>query len=866
MRTRLAGASSGDLRVGEYERRLGFGLDDFQRRAMEALGAGRSVLVAAPTGAGKTLVAEYGIDLARANGLRAVYTTPLKALSNQKFADLGALHGAEAVGLLTGDHSIRPWAPVLVMTTEVLRNMLYADSGAVDDVGVVVLDEVHYLQDRYRGGVWEEVIIHLPPQVALVALSATVSNAEEFGGWVETLRGDTEVVIEERRPVPLEQLYCVGVRDEVKLMALFESGGDAGGPVVNPAITRLERARSPKAWRGGPLRTPRRSEVIATLDIEGMLPAIYFIFSRRGCDRAVAQLQVDGTRLTTSEERAAIRTMADAHVASLDDDDLEALGYQRFRAGLEAGLAAHHAGMVPAFRETVEALFLEGLVKVVFATETLSLGVNMPARTVVIEKLTKFGGERHEPLTAGQYTQLTGRAGRRGIDASGNAVVLWSPFQHPSQVAELASTRTYELQSSFRPTYNMAANLVARFDHETAHRIVNSSFAQYRVDKQVVRLEASAARRRRAAQEYWERARCDRGDIAEYAELVEGGSRDEGARRSGRRRPGRPGDVAELRGRPVVVMRTVGADRKRLQVVGHDRKPRIVTRRQLGPLLARVELPDVGRSSGGAVAGAVAALAGYEASAKATQPAPSEAAGNADVDRHRCHSCPDVEAHLRWARRARRDAADAARMEARVQRRTESLGRRFDAVCRFLEELGHLDGWALTQKGELLARLYAECDLVLAEAIWAGHLRGLNAAEYASAVSVFTFEARIEGPAEPPPSVRRVREAVAASLALSAELRDREEQRGLEQTRELDDGFCGQAWAWASGRPLESVLVDDLAGGDFVRNVKQVVDLSKQVHEATEATGCHVEVGAAAAEAARRMWRGVVAVTGVIET
>jgi ATP-dependent RNA helicase HelY len=403
-----------------FEAARSFPLDDFQRRALDSLDEHRSVLVAAPTGSGKTLVAEYAITLALEAGRKVFYTTPLKALSNQKYGDLVREHGAGRVGLLTGDNSVNGNAPVVVMTTEVLRNMIYAASPALDGLRYVVLDEVHYLQDRYRGPVWEEVIIHLPPDVDLVCLSATVSNAEEFAAWIETVRGETDAVIEERRPVALDHLYLVGERgaDRLHLLPTFVADEKTGELRPNPEAARLDaRAQHSPGFRGRPrtrLRTPRRVETVERLADERMLPAIVFIFSRAGCDQAVEFCLADGVRLTDADERREIRRIAEAHTDALSDDDLATLHYGRWLTGLEAGVAAHHAGVVPPMKEAVEHAFAAGLVKVVFATETLSLGINMPARSVVLEKLSKFTGERHEFLTPGEYTQLTGRAGRRG--------------------------------------------------------------------------------------------------------------------------------------------------------------------------------------------------------------------------------------------------------------------------------------------------------------------------------------------------------------------------------------------------------------------------------------------------------------------
>jgi ATP-dependent RNA helicase HelY len=438
-----------------FAARYPFALDDFQVEAIEALDAGESVLVAAPTGSGKTVVAEFAVERALDLGSKAFYTTPLKALSNQKFGDLVARYGAARVGLLTGDNSINSDAPVVVMTTEVLRNMLYEKSSTLLGLSSVVLDEVHYLQDPYRGAVWEEVLIHLPLSVPVVCLSATISNAEEFGEWIGTLRGPTRVVIEERRPVPLEHHYLIG--QELHPMHVQQDGE----PVPNPYIVSLDQEevryrtyyrrssgavqhqRIPRPREGHRrVYVPRREEVVEVLAQNEMLPAIYFVFSRAGCDRSVEWLMDAGIRLTTREEADRIREFADMRVAWMAEEDLETLGFYEFREALSAGIAAHHAGMLPVFKETVEELFKAGQVKVVFATETLSLGINMPAKTVVIEDLWKFSGERHELLTPGEYTQLTGRAGRRGIDEIGHAVVVFQrqvPFE---RVASLASTRT----------------------------------------------------------------------------------------------------------------------------------------------------------------------------------------------------------------------------------------------------------------------------------------------------------------------------------------------------------------------------------------------------------------------------------------
>jgi len=496
--------------VDPFERfadRLPFPPDPFQRAACHALDAHRSVLVSAPTGSGKTVVAMYGVERTVSAGKRAFYTTPLKALSNQKFAELSAAHGPSRVGLLTGDTSVNPEAPVVVMTTEVLRNMLLADAQGLDQLGMVVLDEVHYLQDPYRGGVWEEVLVLTPPSVRFVCLSATVSNAAELAGWLRSVRGPTELVVERARPVALRHHVAVRRREEPSptLVGLLRDGApDPAALALDAELARARRrtAGAPGGGAGGrrrghpgrrfgdaaslPLGTPRRTEVVELLEQAGMLPAIVFIFSRAACDDAVRQCVDGGIRLTSAADRHAIRTIAEEHVEAISDRDLRALGYGEWTSALESGVAAHHAGMVPAFREAVEHCFSRGLLHVVFATETLALGINMPARTVVLERFSKFGSAGRAALTAGEYAQMTGRAGRRGLDDEGHAVVLWNPNPEMSEIAGTALSEPGGLRSSFRPTYNLTANLVRSFDRPTAMAVLGRSFAQWQADRSSV--------------------------------------------------------------------------------------------------------------------------------------------------------------------------------------------------------------------------------------------------------------------------------------------------------------------------------------------------------------------------------------------
>jgi ATP-dependent RNA helicase HelY len=495
-----------------------FEFDPFQITACHAVEDGKGVLVAAPTGAGKTVVGEFAAFFALQAGKKCFYTTPIKALSNQKYSEFVAKFGEDRVGLLTGDTSINGEAEILVMTTEVLRNMLYAGSNTLTNLGCVVMDEVHYLADKFRGAVWEEVLIHLMESVQVISLSATVSNAEEFGEWLGEVRGETEVIVSEIRPIPLFQHVLIGNR----LMDLFDQPGKINPEILQrerEAIRRSSLGRNRRGRFAEPSDRMSRADIIEKLQRENLLPAITFIFSRVGCDAAVKQCLHAGLRLTSPEERTEIRQTALRYTQNIAEEDLEVLGFQEWLTALERGIAAHHAGLLPSFKGAVEDLFQRGLVKAVFATETLALGINMPARTVVLEKLTKFNGEAHVPITPGEYTQLTGRAGRRGIDIEGNAVIQWSPTVDSASAAGLASTRTYPLRSSFSPTYNMAINLISRFGRETARRSLESSFAQFQADRAVVGLTRQVRKNETLIQELMKDAQCHLGDFSEYARL-----------------------------------------------------------------------------------------------------------------------------------------------------------------------------------------------------------------------------------------------------------------------------------------------------------------------------------------------------------
>ncbi len=927
--------------LADFTGQLTFRLDPFQIQACEALERGHGVLVCAPTGAGKTVVGEFAVHLALAAGQKCFYTTPIKALSNQKHSDLVRRYGPERIGLLTGDQSINGDAPVVVMTTEVLRNMLYAGSSALQGLSYVVMDEVHFLADRMRGAVWEEVILHLPEEVRLVSLSATVSNAEEFGGWIKTVRGDTTVVVDEHRPVPLWQHMLVGKR----LFDLFDYDGPkkAGGYRVDPELVQhiahrreadrladwQPRGRGGRGGRYGQPnlhRPPSRPDVIATLDREGLLPAITFIFSRAGCDAAVKQCLRSPMRLTTEGDRARIAEVIDRRCGDLADADLAVLDYYEWREGLLRGLAAHHAGMLPTFRHTVEELFTAGLIKAVFATETLALGINMPARTVVLERLVKFNGEQHLPLTPGEYTQLTGRAGRRGIDVEGHAVVIWNPqdsTSEPVEIAGLASTRTFPLRSSFAPSYNMTINLVSQMTPEAARQLLERSFAQYQADRSVVSLVRGGERGEKmldelAAEMGWDRrSSSTEPSILDYARLrARIGERERAASRSSRlhRRQAAGEALAALRRGDIITI-THGR-RGGLAVVlepardSDDPRPLVLTEHRWAGRISAVDVPGsvapmgamtlpkrvehrqprVRRDLASALLSAAEKLAVPSARKRRGGDDPPDVdpeltALREEMRRHPAHGVADREAQARIAERYLRVERDNEQMRAKVNAATNSLARTFDRIVGLLTERGYVSGAPggqersdsgiesqggprVTDDGRLLARIYSESDLLVAECLRKGLWKGLAPAELAAVLSAMVFESRgSDGPTPvhaidmPTPAVRR---ALAETRRISDSLRADEQRHRLAPSRQPDEGFVPAIHRWATTGNLAAALaVSDVAGngsplpaGDFVRWCRQVLDLLDQVRNAAPESS----VRTAAKRAIDDIRRGVVAV------
>ena len=898
-------ARSTDL--ADFEATLPFALDDYQREGCQAVADGHSVLVAAPTGAGKTVVGNFAVAHAQRQGRKAYYTTPIKALSNQKYGDLCKIHGSDKVGLLTGDTSINSHADIVVMTTEVLRNMIYAGSSDLDNLGVVVLDEVHYLADRFRGSVWEEVIVHVGAATTIVSLSATVSNAEEFGAWLTEVRGDTRVIVSERRPVPLwpHVLLREGMFD------LYVPGTDptdlGSNPRINPELEAVaKRARHEDhgrpargGYRGGrgaqpkPRRSPPRFAVVEQLDSQGLLPAIVFIFSRAGCEDAVAQVRASGIRLTSDEERRKISDIIETRCAALPPEDLGPLEFTEWRENLEAGLAAHHAGLIPLFKEVVEELFAAGLIKVVYATETLALGINMPARSVVLEKLVKWDGQSHNDLTAGEYTQLTGRAGRRGIDVEGHAIVVEHPGFDAGQLARLASRRTYPLISSFQPSYNMAINLVGRSGVARARDALEMSFAQFQADQSVVG-KARRVRELDASLEGFRTAlQCDRGDFVEYAGLREKLSRNEKSASQSANRAEREATLEQLsqlkRGE---IIRIHGGRRSGIAVViaseSNPSAPRGTVVTDAGRLttLSPADLP-MGLSVVGKLVLArkfnakdprarkeLAARAKGEArhardEARASKSGPRETFADADRVRaemrsHPCHGCPDREDHARWAERYFRTMREKDKIASEIDHATGSIAKVFDKRCSVLRESGYLIGegedTTLTDAGVTLKTLYSENDIVMAECLRTDVWARLTPAGLAAAVSTLLYSARRddgEAPPRIPGGPRSVLgEAITETQRVWSHFAELHAERQLAPLPAPHWGLVYAIHGWTQGKSLDAVIRgSDVAPGDMVRWCKQVIDALDQIAKSAPSS----VIGERATTAIAAMRRGVVA-------
>jgi ATP-dependent RNA helicase HelY len=769
-------ATEAESLVDEFEDSLPFQLDGFQREAIEKLDRGRGgVLVSAPTSSGKTVVAEYAIFRALKDGAKVIYTTPLKALSNQKYHDFVRAYGEQGVGLVTGENTINDDAPVVVMTTEILRNLIYEDPGRLDLVRYVVLDEVHYIDDFPRGSVWEEIVIQAPATIKLVGLSATIGNYREIADWMAENRGGMETVFHDVRPVELKMWLAVNNR----LSPLFKEDGGIDQRTWSRAAQEEEASYRIHGYRGLPSND--LLHVIQELRSQEMLPAIYFIFSRRGCREALQRCAYHELDLTTAVEKEAIDQVAAERLQGLKDRDEEALFRRMVDARLlRRGLAEHHAGLLPYHKEMVEQLFQRGLIKVVFATETLSLGINMPARGVVVSSFTKFDGVNFSTLTTGELTQLMGRAGRRGIDVIGHGVILKEADVEVGTIYEVAMGPTLVVESKFLPSYNMALNLLRVYTPEEAEGLMQRSFGQFQkrlaateTDERLTNVREQLDDIRRM----WDDPSVSIDDVAHYYKIED------------RRRAIRI-ELKRLR-------REAGSER-RAQRGRRGRAPSHASR-----VAQRLEV---------------------------------EAKGLLERQRKlKVVRSPRFGELLHKYGEIRSLQQELDRGQGEVTGQMDEYPRKLRRLTRILAEAGFLEKDKPTDKGLFAARVYGENTILVAEAAWLGWFEGLTAEELCAVMVMLAAEDRErrgDRQARAPRRYPTPAIAQTARLIRSLYFRFADMEKDLDEPnlRAPSHDYIDFAYRWASAEPLDRIpLPANVDIGDAIKAMKALYSLLRQL-------------------------------------
>jgi len=786
----LAGTiAAGSSPKEQFQASIPWPLDAFQEEAIDKLDAGAGVLVCAPTSSGKTLIAEYAIFRALAEGVQVIYTTPLKALSNQKFRDFGKAYGEELVGLVTGENTINESAPVVVMTTEILRNVIYEDPERLRNVSYVILDEVHYIDDFPRGSVWEEIVIQAPPHIKLVGLSATIGNYRELADWMSQNRGRIETVFTDRRPVELRLWLAI----QNQFMPLFGPDGQVDKRTWERASTEEEAAYRVRGFRGLPSND--LLHVVAELERQRMLPAIYFIFSRRGCREALQRCAYHSLDLTSAAEKEAIEAIASDRIRTLRDPDEMALYNKMVDSGmLRRGLAVHHAGLLPFHKELVEELFQAGLIKVVFATETLALGINMPAKAVVVSSFTKFDGVNFSNLTTGELTQLMGRAGRRGIDTLGHGIISKEADVQIGTIYEVAMGEGLVIESKFLPNYNMVLNLLRIHSPQDAEKLMARSFGQYQKQRaaETTRERLVNVRERLAdLEKVWH---CERGctiaDLAEYYRIED---RRRVIRIESRRLRREAFPAGEPKGR------TGGRGK------GRGRRP------QPGGMVGR----EIVRLD-------------------------AEAKSLLDRQRHlRAVRCPDFGEHVAAYGQIHHFEVDLKQGEREVTGQFDEYVRKFGRLRRVLADTGFLKADRPTDKGMLASRIYGENTLLVTEAFELGLFEGLTPAELCGVLVTLTAEDRMRdrGPRPPRrfpnPSVAQVVRLVRSMYFRFADLEKDLDEPNL---RAPSHDYIDFAFRWANGEALDSIpLPPNVDIGDAIKSMKGLYSLLRQLEWALKA-------------------------------
>ena len=763
--------------IDEFEATLPFKLDEFQREAIDKLDRGPGgVLVSAPTSSGKTVVAEYAIFRALRAGSKVIYTTPLKALSNQKYHDFVKEYGEATVGLVTGENSINPDAPVVVMTTEILRNLIYEDLKRLEGVSHVVLDEVHYIDDFPRGSVWEEIVIQAPTTIKLVGLSATIGNFREIAEWMAENRGGMETVFHNVRPVELKLWLAINNR----LLALFKADGAIEQRTWSKATEEEEAAY--RVGRYSRLPSNDLLHVIEELRRGDMLPAIYFIFSRRGCREALQRCSYHEIDLTTAAEKEEIDKVAAERLAGLTDHDEEALFRRMVDARLlRRGLAEHHAGLLPYHKEMVEELFQRGLIKVVFATETLSLGINMPARGVVVSSFSKFDGTNFSNLTTGELTQLMGRAGRRGIDVIGHGVILKESDVEIGAIYEVAMGPTLVVESKFLPSYNMALNLLRIYTPEQADALMERSFGQFQkrlAGQRTKERLANVRARLEDIRSLWDDREVSIDDIAQYFKLEDRRRAIRIELKRLRREAG-----AERRGRRGTHMRSMGSAGRLVQRLEIEAKG----------LLERQHKLKVVRS-------------------------------------------PRFGEHLQKYAEIRALQKELEAGEREVTGQMDEYARKLRRLCRILTETGFLAHDRPTDKGLFAARIYGENTILVAEAVWLGWLEGLAPEELCAVLIMLSAEDRERGGRDrqqrgprryPTPAIGQTARLV---RSLYFRFADMESDLDEPNLRQPSHDYIDFAYRWSAGEALDKIpLPPNVDIGDAIKAMKSLYSLLRQL-------------------------------------
>lgn len=832
----------------------GIYLDDFQREAIESLARGHDVLVSAPTGAGKTVVAEFAVEMALATESRCVYAAPIKALSNQKFKDLAERLGEENVGLLTGDQTINPSAPIVVVTTEVLRNMLFQRDTSIGDFGYAVLDEVHYLADPFRGPVWEEVILQLPSHVRLVSLSATVSNVEEFSSWLRSVRGNTTTVVSTVRPVPLEQFVAKNRR----IVPLYKADGE-----LNPSLNN-SRGADDRRRRGRGTPPARRMKILESLQEQNMLPAIHFIFSRKGCDRAVGDLLDSNIFLTSREEGQEIDRRLSALRKELTDEDARAIRFGFWAKAFKRGIAAHHAGMFPALKELAEKLMEDGLLRLVYATGTLALGIDMPVRTVVLEDLIKWNGQDFVELSATEYTQLIGRAGRRGKDTHGNAVVLDSGDLDVHSLADLGSGRVEPLESAFFPSYNSVVNLLAYHSYGDARAIMGTSFAQFQRNADLGQIEARSLRIRNRLTELSAdlEAECSRGDVAEYLRLRQRAGRASKAERKRAKaayreyiedsweavQTGHLYAYARNGELEYGVVLSAGPSKLRLvnifaEKVWLHRNDLSAEMRDLGTISMPFGMSPKDPSVREDIAESIIDAVGERTELGIDRDLEGSwdrfaVRSTPELENHPVHTCPDVEEHVAAGRELLALENSLNDLEELRESFDESVAREFDATAGVLRSLGYIQGEGdsikLSVGAELLRGIHNEADLLIALSLNESALESLSSEEFVGMCSAFLCDRRLGDDMPRDPRLRGAWKAIERNFDY---LVQKEADAGIARTSMPMPGGVEAFVAWARGGDLESVMqMSKLTVGDFISANRRLIDLLGQLINVGEGT------------------------------